>query len=124
VTAVGKATEDLWENAKRISHFVGECFIGAGRLVRKPRGFRWKDCFAEMQQCGPMAVPIVGLVSFLVGVTLSYTASIILRLVGFDIYIADIIGLAMVREVGAVMTGVVLAGRTGAAFDAGQHEGQ
>jgi phospholipid/cholesterol/gamma-HCH transport system permease protein len=65
-----------------------------------------------------MAVPIVGLVSFLVGVTLSYTASIILRLVGFDIYIADIIGLAMVREVGAVMTGVVLAGRTGAAFAA------
>lgn len=118
VTAVGKATQDLWENAKHISHFVGECFIGAGRLAREPGRFRWKDCVAEMQQCGPMAVPIVGLVSFLVGVTLSYTASIILRLVGFDIYIADIIGLAMVREVGAVMTGVVLAGRTGAAFAA------
>jgi phospholipid/cholesterol/gamma-HCH transport system permease protein len=118
VTVVGKATQDLWVNAKHISHFVGECFIGAVRLAQHPRRFRWKDCLAEMQQCGPMAVPIVGLVSFLVGVTLSYTASIILRLVGFDIYIADIIGLAMVREVGAVMTAVVLAGRTGAAFAA------
>lgn len=118
VTSVGKAAQGLWANSKHIAHFVGESFLGAVQLARNPRRFRWKDCFAEMQQCGPMAVPIVGLVSFLVGVTLSYTASIILRLVGFDIYIADIIGLAMVREVGAVMTGVVLAGRTGAAFAA------
>jgi phospholipid/cholesterol/gamma-HCH transport system permease protein len=71
-----------------------------------------------MQQCGPMAVPIVGLTSFLVGVTLAYTGAIVLRQFGGDIYIADLIGLATVREVGAVMTAVVLAGRTGAAFAA------
>ena len=65
-----------------------------------------------------MAVPIVSLVSFLVGVTLAYTASIVLRMFGGDIWIADLIGLATVREVGAVMTAVVLAGRTGAAFAA------
>jgi phospholipid/cholesterol/gamma-HCH transport system permease protein len=105
-------------NAREILHFVGECFISAVRLARRPRKFRWADCLAEMQQCGPMATPIVGLVSFLVGVTLAYTAAIVLRMFGGDIWIADLIGLATVREVGAVMTAVVLAGRTGAAFAA------
>jgi len=118
LTAVGNATQDTWVNLKEISSFVGECLIGAARLARHPRKFRWKDCLAEMQQCGPMAVPIVSLVSFLVGVTLAYTAAIVLRMFGGDIWIADLIGLAMVREVGAIMTGVVLAGRTGAAFAA------
>jgi phospholipid/cholesterol/gamma-HCH transport system permease protein len=71
-----------------------------------------------MQQCGAMALPIVSLISCLVGVTLAYTGAIVLRLYGGDIYIADLIGLSMVREMGAVMTAVVLAGRTGAAFAA------
>jgi phospholipid/cholesterol/gamma-HCH transport system permease protein len=71
-----------------------------------------------MQQCGERALPIVGLISFLVGVTLAYTGALVLRQVGGDIWLADLIGLAMVRETGAVMTAVVLAGRTGAAFAA------
>ncbi len=118
LTSVGLATQDVWSNAKEISTFVGEALISAGHLARHPGKFRWKDCLHEIQQCGPMAVPIVSLVSFLVGVTLAYTAAIVLRMFGGDIWIADLIGLAMVREVGAVMTGVVLAGRTGAAFAA------
>ena len=72
----------------------------------------------EMQQCGAMALPIVSLISFLVGVTLAYTGAIVLRQYGGDIFIADLIGLSMVREMGAMMTAVVLAGRTGAAFAA------
>ena len=118
VASVGRATQDVSANAKDIFNFVGECWIGAVRLLRSPQKFRWGDCVAEMQQCGPMAVPIVSLVSFLVGVTLAYTAAVVLRMLGVDIYIADIIGIATVREVGAVMTAVVLAGRTGAAFAA------
>lgn len=118
LTGVGQATLDMGSNIREILHFVGECFISAVRLARSPRKFRWGDCVAEMQQCGPMATPIVGLVSFLVGVTLAYTAAIVLRMFGGDIWIADLIGLATVREVGAVMTAVVLAGRTGAAFAA------
>ena len=65
-----------------------------------------------------MALPIVSLVSLLVGVTLAYTGAIVLRQYGGDIYIADLIGLSMVREMGAVMTAMVLSGRTGAAFAA------
>ncbi len=118
LTTVGVATQDVLVKGRAILHFVGECVLGAQRLARSPRKFRWRDCLGEMQQCGAMALPIVSLVSLLVGVTLAYTGSIVLRQYGGDIYIADLIGLSMVREMGAMMTAVVLAGRTGAAFAA------
>ena len=118
LTTVGMATQDTLVKGRAISHFVGECVLGAVRLAQHPRKFRWRDCLDEMQQCGAMALPIVSLVSLLVGVTLAYTGAIVLRQYGGDIYIADLIGLSMVREMGAVMTAVVLAGRTGAAFAA------
>jgi phospholipid/cholesterol/gamma-HCH transport system permease protein len=118
LTSVGLATQGSVVKVREIFQFVGECVISAWRLTKQPGKFRWHDCVAEMQQCGPMAVPIVSLVSFLVGVTLAYTGAIVLRQFGGDIFIADLIGLATVREVGAVMTAVVLAGRTGAAFAA------
>jgi len=117
-TAVGEATLDVWRKTKVFSGFIGECVLGAVRLVKRPQKFRWADCVEEMQLCGAMALPIVSLVSFLVGVTLAYTGAIVLRQYGGDIYVADLIGLSMVREMGALMTGVVLAGRTGAAFAA------
>lgn len=116
--AVGDATLDVWRKTKVFSGFIGECVLGVTRLVKRPGKFRWADCLEEMQLCGAMALPIVSLVSFLVGVTLAYTGAIVLRQYGGDIYVADLIGLSMVREMGAVMTGVVLAGRTGAAFAA------
>ena len=118
LTSVGLATQDTVVKGRAIAQFVGECVLGAIGLARSPRKFRWHDCFDEMQQCGAMALPIVSLVSLLVGVTLAYTGAIVLRQYGGDIYIADLIGLSMVREMGAVMTAVVLAGRTGAAFAA------
>lgn len=118
LTSVGLATQDVTVKAREILNFVGECVLSTQRLLRSPQKFRWRDCFHEMQQCGAMALPIVSLISFLVGVTLAYTGAIVLRQFGGDIWIADMIGLSMVREMGAVMTAVVLAGRTGAAFAA------
>jgi phospholipid/cholesterol/gamma-HCH transport system permease protein len=101
-----------------VARFVGECTLGTMRLVKRPGRFRWRDCLSEMQECGAMALPIVSLTSFLVGLTLAYTGALILRQFGGDIWVADLIGLSMVREMGAIMTAVVLAGRTGAAFAA------
>jgi phospholipid/cholesterol/gamma-HCH transport system permease protein len=118
LVTVGLATQELTSKGAAILGFVGECVLSAARLVRHPRRFRWRDCVFEMQQCGAMALPIVSLISFLVGVTLAYTGALVLRQYGGDIFVADLIGLAMVREMGAMMTGVVLAGRTGAAFAA------
>jgi len=115
---IGIRTLDIWEKTRELSNFVGECVLSASRMVSHPHKFRWRDCFSEMQQCGAMALPIVGLIAFLVGVTLAYTGAIILRQFGGDIWVADLVGLSMTREMGAMMAGIVLAGRTGAAFAA------
>ncbi len=117
-TALGTATYKLWGETKELAQLVGECVFSAGRFFRGQSQFRWRDCFAEMQQCGAMALPIVGLISFLVGVTLAYTGSIVVRQYGGDIWIADMVGLAVIREMGPMMAAIVLAGRTGAAYAA------
>jgi len=118
LTGVGNATVDAWSKAKEITQFVGECVLSGVRLVRLPHKFRWKDCIDEMQQCGAMSLPIVSLISFLVGVIMAYQAAVQLRQFGADIYVADLVGLAVVREMGPMMAAIVLAGRTGAAFAA------
>ncbi len=116
--AVGEATYRAWLRLKEILSFVGECVISSIRLLKTPKRFRWADCVEEMQQAGAMALPIVSLISILVGMTLAYTGALILRQYGGDIYVADLVGITMVREMGAMMTGIVIAGRTGAAFAA------
>jgi len=118
VVEVGLATGDALRQGRDFLGFIGECYLGAKRLVVGQAGFRWNDCLSEMQKCGAMALPIVSLISFLVGVTLAYSGAIVLRRFGGDIWVADLIGVAMTREMGAMMAGVVLAGRTGAAFAA------
>jgi phospholipid/cholesterol/gamma-HCH transport system permease protein len=117
-TGVGEATLDVVQKGRVFAHFIGECVLGVSRVWKRPQKFRWADAFQEMQDCGAMALPIVSLISFLVGVTLAYIGAIVLRQYGGDIYVADLVGLSMVREMGALMTGVVLAGRTGAAYAA------
>ena len=118
LTVVGETTVHLWGEVKELAHLVGECVFSIARFFRGQAHFRWSDCLHEMQQCGAMALPIVGLISFLVGLTLAYTGSIVVRQYGGDIWIADMVGLAVVREMGPMMAAIVLAGRTGAAFAA------
>ena len=118
LTLIGAATLDIWEKTKQYSDFVGQCVISAIFLASRPHKFRWRDSISEMQRCGAMALPITGLIAFLVGVILAYSGAIILRPFGGDIWVADLVGVTMTREMGAMMTAIVLAGRTGAAFAA------
>jgi phospholipid/cholesterol/gamma-HCH transport system permease protein len=118
VVEVGVATGFLLQQYRNFLQFVGECWIDTTRLVSGKAGLRWGDCVAEMQRCGAMALPIVSLISFLVGVTLAYSGSIVLKRFGGEIWVADLIGVAMTREMGCLMAAVVLSGRTGAAFAA------
>lgn len=115
---VGLAAQGTWEVTREIAAFVGECVLAIQRLVKNPRRFRARDCLHEMQLCGAMALPIVGLISLLVGLIMAYQSAVLMRQFGADIYVADAVGLAMVREFGALMTAIILAGRTGAAFAA------
>ena len=98
--------------------FVGECTLGFFRAVRSPRQFRWLDCLIEMQQCWLSSLPIASLVSFLVGIILAFQAAIQLKQFGASIYVADLVGLAVVREMGPMMAAVIVAGGTGAGFAA------
>ena len=88
------------------------------RLFRMKVRFRAVDLFLLIQQCGAEALPIVTLISFLVGVILAFVGAVQLKQFGAQIYVADLVGIAMVREMGAMMTGIIMAGRTGAAFAA------
>ncbi len=114
----GVAAWKAWGSLREIFHFIGECALGAAGMVRRSKKFRWRDCIDQMQECGAMGLPIVSLISFLVGLTLAYQAAVELRKFGADIFVADVVGLSTVREMGPMMTAVILAGRTGAAFAA------
>ena len=79
LTSVGAATLETSRKVAEFSRFVGDFVLSTVQFVRSPHKFRWRDCLNEMQQCGAMALPIVRLISFLVGVTLAYTGAIVLR---------------------------------------------
>lgn len=98
--------------------FLGETITALGALVRGKARFLRSDLSLFIQECGAQALPIVCLISFLVGVILAFVGAVQLAMFGAEIYVADLVGLAMVRAMGAIMTGIVLAGRTGAAFAA------
>jgi phospholipid/cholesterol/gamma-HCH transport system permease protein len=115
---VGEATLDAARKSWDVVTFIGDCVLALIRVARRPRQFRWADCAAEMQNCGAMALPIVSLISLLVGLIMAYQAAVQLRQFGADIYVADLVGLAVVREMGPMMAAVIMAGRTGAAFAA------
>lgn len=98
--------------------FVGECALAVGNACRGRAQFRWSDVAQVLYACGPDALGIISLIAFLMGLIMAFTGAIQLRLFGAQIYVADMVGIGMVRELAAVMTGVVMAGRSGAAFAA------
>lgn len=115
---VGAATLDLIRGAPAMLRFLGEITLSFLRLFAGRARFRVSDMWLEIEQVGPRALPIVSVISFLVGLILAYLGADQLKLVGAQIFIADLVAIGMVREVGALMTGIIIAGRTGAAFAA------
>jgi len=98
--------------------FLGEIPIAFARLVSGRAHFRALDLALIVQKCGAEAVGIVSLVSFLVGLILAFIGAIQLQQFGAQIFVADLVGLGMAREMGAMMTAIIMAGRTGASFAA------
>jgi len=115
---VGNRAMALAGSAHDTLGFIGDACLA---LVKLPQGrvrFRRSDLALLLQECGAQALPIVTLISFLVGTILAFMGSVQLQQFGAQIYVADLVGLAMVLELGAMMTAVIMAGRTGAAFAA------
>jgi phospholipid/cholesterol/gamma-HCH transport system permease protein len=115
---IGMITLAIWRATPEMLHFLGEVTLSLGRLVRGTAQFRRSDLILVIQDVGPHALPIVALISFLVGLIVAYMGAVQLAQFGAQIYIANLVGLGMTREMGALMTGIIMAGRTGAAFAA------
>jgi len=115
---VGSETVDFFRSSGEILAFIGDTVIAFLNLLRGRAQYRKTDLWLVMEACGGQALPIVSLICFLVGLILAFIGAIQLQLFGAQIYVADLVGIAMVRLMAAIMTGIVMAGRTGGAFAA------
>jgi phospholipid/cholesterol/gamma-HCH transport system permease protein len=98
--------------------FGGQVAVALARLVRFRSQVRPGDIGFQLQDCGAAALPIVSLISVLVGLILAFISAVQLQIFGAQLYVANLVGISMARDMGAMMTGVIMAGRTGAAFAA------
>jgi phospholipid/cholesterol/gamma-HCH transport system permease protein len=118
VESVGHQALDALRSSGDMLTFLGEAMIALGNAIRRRARFRPSDVLLVLQECGPQALPIVTLISFLVGMILAFVGLVQLKQFGADIFVANLVAVAMVREMGGMMTGIIMAGRTGAAFAA------
>ena len=107
-----------WSGARDFVEFFGESILSLLRVARRRGVFNWRDFWITLQETSVGALPIAGLISFLTGLILAFVGSVQLQKFGASIYVANLVGLGMVREMGALMTAIIMAGRTGAAFAA------
>ena len=118
VSRLGHMALQVSDEAQDMVAFIGETFVTFLRFLRGKAHFRRSDLAQIIQECGAQALPIVTLISVLVGLILAFVGAVQLEQFGAQIYVANLVGLGMAREMGAMMTAVIMAGRTGAAFAA------
>ena len=118
LTRVGLAAWEGLRQALGLLSFLGEAATVLSRSIREPRRIRWRAILYNIQTAGFEALPITGLLTFLLGVVIAYQGAEQLRRVGANIYIADLVGLSMVRELAPLITAIIVAGRSGSAYAA------
>jgi len=118
IEQVGKAAVELWRDLQALLTFVGELALTLLRAARHPRLVRWKDAWLVAEQSGVDALPIIALIGVLLGLILAFQSAIPMRRFGADIFVADLLGIAMLREMGPLITAIILAGRSGSAIAA------
>lgn len=115
---MGKSAIDFFVGCRSLFLFMGELTMSLGRVFCGRSQTRWRDFIVLVQEVGAEALPIVTLISFLVGFIMAFIGFTQLNRFGATIYVADLVGIGVVREMGVMMTGVIMCGRTGAAFAA------
>jgi len=115
---LGATTLAALAMGREVVVFTGEMMLGLADAIRHPSKIRWRETWLYMQRTGIDGLPIVALISFLMGLITAFQAAVQLRQFGADIYIANLVGLSIVRELGPLMTAIIAAGRSGAAFAA------
>lgn len=117
ITLVEK-TIDAWQDSLNLLSFFGEILIISIRTFLNPLKFRWISLFFHIRAMGVNALPIIGLLTFLVGIVLAYQGATQLQRFGADIYTVNLVGIGTLRELGILLTAVIIAGRTGSAITA------
>ncbi|MGZ8409226.1 MAG: MlaE family ABC transporter permease [Hyphomicrobium sp.] len=115
---IGRRTVATIAAVKGTLDFIGEVSLSLARMMMARARFQSRDLWVLVQECGAQALPIVSLISILVGLILAFVGAIQLQQFGAQIFVANLVAIAMTREMGAMMTAVIMAGRTGAAFAA------
>lgn len=115
---VGGATISVWPRVRDFLNFLGDVTLGLGRLCCGKSRMRGRDLVTAMYECGVSSLPIISLVSMLFGLILAFVGAVQLTQFGAQIYVAGLVGIGMLRVMGAVMVGVVMSGRIGAAYAA------
>ena len=115
---IGRATAEQTAYASRIAGFVGQCAAAFARAFWRRNGIRWKEVLDVATEAGANALPIVLLVGFLIGLIIAFEIGRVAQHFGAAIFVVNGVGVAMLRELGPLMTAIVFAGRTGAAFAA------
>ena len=118
LTKIGCVTIEMHRNWNDMLSFTGEVFCSFFKMFRGRMPFRRSDLLFQLETAGPSALFIVTLISILVGMILAFVGAVQLSLFGAEIFIANLVGLGMAREMGAMMTAIIMAGRTGAAYAA------
>lgn len=116
LTTIGERAFGFARYLSRVLEFAGEAFKAFLRLLEGKARYRRMDLSLMLYECGAQALPIVSLISVLVGLILAFVGVVQLKMFGAQIYIANLVGIAMTREMGAMMTAIIMMGRTGAAF--------
>jgi phospholipid/cholesterol/gamma-HCH transport system permease protein len=115
---IGKGAIAVVTEVGNMLEFLGAAFLAFLGLLRGRAGFRVSDLALLLQECGAQALPIVTLISFLMGAILAFIGAVQLQQFGAQIFVANLVGLAMALEMAAMMTAIIMSGRTGAAFAA------
>ncbi|MGZ8520045.1 MAG: MlaE family lipid ABC transporter permease subunit [Candidatus Binatia bacterium] len=118
VEEVGQSAVQLWDYMREVISFIGQLGHAMVKAALHPSTVRWRDTLLVAEELGVNALPIVALLSFLVGVIMAFQAAVALRQFGAEIFVANMIGLSVLREMGPLMTAIILAGRSGSAFAA------
>ncbi|WP_333843750.1 MlaE family ABC transporter permease [Pelomicrobium sp.] len=116
VAKVGRAALELFENVRGMTAFLGQVAVELVRVAVKPRAFRLREMVSHLETVGVDAIPIVAMVTFLIGVVFAYLLGIVIERFGVNIFVVDGVGLAMCRELSPLIVAIILAGRTGASF--------
>jgi phospholipid/cholesterol/gamma-HCH transport system permease protein len=115
---IGLATRAFLLEFKLALAFLGQGIVSMSGVFRDPRSANWRETFPTAERAGADAVPIVLLINFLVGLVMAFQSAPQLQRFGANIFVADLIGISMTRELGPLMTAIVVCGRSGAAFAA------